>query len=73
VLAKNVDDALPSGTVGEGAVDDDNILDWIGLRRGDGSRQKYERRGHGGNELGWHRTLLHYSGLRQSAAEALFS
>ena len=38
VFAKNVGDAPPSGAVGEGAVDEDDVLDRLGgPRRGDGS------------------------------------
>ena len=59
VLAENVGDALPSGAVGEGAVDEDDVLDRLGPRRRDGSRQKCDRRGRSGNGFIRHRALLH--------------
>jgi hypothetical protein len=37
VFDQNVGDLPPSGTVGEGPVDDDDILDRLGPCRGDGS------------------------------------
>jgi len=61
VLAKNVGDAPPSGAVGEGPVDQDDVLDRLGPRRRDGRRQQRSRCGRYGNEfLGIGLSLVNY-------------
>jgi len=36
VLAEDIGDRLPAGSVGEGAMHEDDVLDRLGPRRGDG-------------------------------------
>ena len=59
VLAEDIGDAPPARTVGEGAVDEDDVLDRLGPRRRDGRRQKRHRCGRSGNGFIRHRALLH--------------